>query len=91
MADAKKTTLGEQLNGLTGGILGKPKRRTYKQIVATFVTTKRELEELVKERDFHVAGLETKISTLEQEKLDAIAEKGSAVGTLEFLNKLVAA
>ena len=91
MADAEKTTLGDRLRGFTDGLLDKPKRKTYKQIVATFVTTKKELEELVAERDLHMVKLETKIITLEREKSDAYEEKGCALGTLEFLNKLVAA
>jgi hypothetical protein len=93
MTEISKPTLGEQMKGAVGSIFGTtksvPQRKTYSEIVSVFNETKLDLNNLVEERDSHIAGVESKISDLEKEKAEAVEEKGNALATLDFLDKFV--
>jgi hypothetical protein len=89
--EKEKVTLGDQMKGMVGGLFGgaAPARKTYQQIMGRFQQTKVELQDLIAERDLHIAGVEIKISELTAQKDEAVAEKSDALTTLDFLEKFV--
>lgn len=74
--------------GFLGSIFGK-KRKSYSEIMNTFLTVKDDLKKLIKNNDADIADIEKEIEQLEEEKSVVVEEKGKAVETLAFLDKMV--
>ena len=74
--------------GLFGSLFGK-KRRSYKDIMASFLTVKDDLKKLISNNETDIAEIDEDIQKLQDEKAVVVEEKGKAVETLAFLDKMV--
>lgn len=91
MSTEKKTTLREQLSGLTGNLFGEKVavRKTYDEIVGAFAKVKSDLADLVAERNLTISGIDLDIERLTKEKEDAAQEKAKAEETFAFLGQFI--
>ena len=74
--------------GLFGSLFGK-KRKSYSEIMGTFLTVKTDLKKLIENNDADIADINAEIKQLEDDKAVVVEEKGKAEETLAFLDKMV--
>lgn len=65
------------------------KRKGYAEIMSAFLTVKNDLQTLIANNNEDIAKIDEDINKLQAEKAVVVEEKGKAIDTLEFLDKMV--